>query len=310
MPPAPAQEPAAPVAYENPLIPNARLRQIYAAILHARLLGESLPKSQRSLTHGLEAALVSTSADLAANDLVSDALTTPVLDNLRATTFTPLQHDSSAPPLKPKARAALTAWATPATLPPTPSIAHRIQQALGAASALKAAHAKSRAYSTAKGVTPRQQGVVVLYTNPGEVPSSLWQKSLAFAAQHELPIVFVVLPPPGTKAANAPTGPARLSPVIAIALRSQVPGIAVDANDPVALYRVAQESIGRARSGGGPALIECVSFAVPAARTPPEDAIPAIERYLLHCSAASRAWLDRTAREANTLNRRLASKKR
>jgi TPP-dependent pyruvate/acetoin dehydrogenase alpha subunit len=301
--------PNAPAAYENPLIPNARLRQLYAAILHARLLGESLPPAPRRLARGLEAALVSTSADLAANDLVSDALTTPVLNHLRAATFAESPPSHAAPPLKPKARAALVAWATPATLPPSPAIAERIHQSLGAASALKAAHAKSRTYTNAKGGTPRQQGVVVLYALPGEVSTTLWKKALAFAAQHELPIVFVVLPPPRT-ARNLPKAPARLNPVIAIALRNHVPGIIVDANDPVALYRVAQESIGRARSGGGPALIECVPFLLHGSRLPPQDALPALERYLLLRGAASRAWLDRTAREALARTRRLTSKKR
>jgi hypothetical protein len=303
-------ESGAPPAYENPLIPNARLRQIYTAILYARILGESLPPNQRRLTHGLEAALVSTSADLAANDLVSDAFTTPVIDHIRSTSFNAPKHDPSIPPLKPKARAALTAWATPATLPPVRSTTERIQQALGAASALKAAHAKSRAYTGAKGGTTRQQGVVILYTQPGEVPPSLWQTSLAFAAGHELPILFVVLPSPRINRNNIPAPSAKLSPIIAIALRNKLPGITVDANDPVALYRVAQESIARARDGGGPALIECVPFAIQGSRTQPEDALPALERYLLLRGVATRVWLDRTGREANSLARRLESKKR
>jgi dehydrogenase E1 component len=309
MTPAPDPEVPDPTAPENPLIPNDRLHRLYSAILHARLLGDSLPTSQRLQTHGLEAALVSTSADLAANDLISDALTTPVLDHLRATAFAPLSHNAATPPLKPKARAALTAWATPATIPPARTVADRIQLALGAAAALKAAHAKSRTYTNAKGGTPRQQGVVVLYTQPGEVPSSLWQKSLTFTAQHELPIVFVVLPHPRA-ARNLPKPPTRLSPVIAVALRNQVPGITVDANDPIALYRVAQESIARARYGGGPALIECVPFLAHGSRVPPEDALPALERYLLLRGVASRKWMDRTGREAQTLAHRFASKKR
>jgi TPP-dependent pyruvate/acetoin dehydrogenase alpha subunit len=300
-------QPDAPPAYENPLIPNARLRSIYAAILHARLLGDSLPTSQRRITRGLEAALVSTAVDLAANDLVSDSLATPVLDLLRATSFAPPTHEAETPPLKPKARAALTAWATPSTLPPTPTIADRIGIAIGAAVALKAAATKSKSHIKTKGGTTRQPGVVVAYTQPGEVPPSLWQKALAFAAQHDLPILFVVLPPLRTKIANTPNPPARLSAVIAIALRNRVPGITVDANDPIALYRVAQESIARARIGGGPALIECAPFAVHGSRTPPEDALPALERYLLHRGVATRAWMDR---EAKAIIRRIASNKR
>ena len=37
-------------AYENPLIPNARLQQMYRAILRAHLLGRALPPTQRALT--------------------------------------------------------------------------------------------------------------------------------------------------------------------------------------------------------------------------------------------------------------------
>jgi hypothetical protein len=300
-------EPDAPTAYENPLIPNARLRQLYRSILHARLLADSLPPSQRRTTRGLEAALVSTAADLAAHDLVSDALTSPVIAHLRTSSFAALPHDPSSPPLTPKLHAALTAWATPAILPSSPAIAERIWTAIGAAASLKTAAAKSKAYTKAKGGVIRQPGVVVAYTQPNEVAPSLWQKALAFAAHHELPIVFIVLPPPHTKSSTRPT---KLSPVIAIALRNKLPGIAADANDPVALYRVAQESIGRARMGGGPALIECVPFAIPGARTPPEDSIPALERYLLHRSAATRAWMNRLEREARTFTLRLASKKK
>jgi pyruvate dehydrogenase E1 component alpha subunit len=36
--------------------------------------------------------------------------------------------------------------------------------------------------------------------------------------------------------------------------------MAVDGNDAVAVYRVAHESIARARKGRGPTLIECVHF--------------------------------------------------
>lgn len=296
-------EPDAPTAYENPLIPNARLRRIYAAILHAQLLGDSLPPSQRRITRGLEAVLVSTSVHLTADDLVSDALMTPVLDLLRTTSFTAPAHDPSTP-LKPKDRPALAAWAAPTTLPSAPAISHRISIALGAAASLRAAAAKSRAYAKARGAQVRQPGIVLVYTQPGELPSALWQKALTFAAQQVLPIIFVVLPSPRAKSGSVPARTARLSPMIAIALRNTVPGMTVDANDPIALYRVAQESIARARDGGGPALIECAPFAVQGVRAAPEDALSAMERYLLLRGVATRAWMDR---EARTFARRLAS---
>ena len=82
-------------AYENPLIPNARLRQIYLAMLRARMLEKALPASRRMRTlpgagkayalgnTGLEACLVSTSVDLGPGDLVSDALTGGMVEFLR-----------------------------------------------------------------------------------------------------------------------------------------------------------------------------------------------------------------------------------
>ena len=75
--------------------------------------------------------------------------------------------------------------------------------------------------------------------------------------------------------------------------------IAVDADDAVALYRVAQESIGHARIGGGPALMECVPFVLQTTeskRRPATDAITALERYLLQRGVASRAWIEREAK--------------
>jgi hypothetical protein len=42
-------------------------------------------------------------------------------------------------------------------------------------------------------------------------------------------------------------------------------------------------------------------------RNPPEDALPALERYLLHRGVATRAWIDS---EAKAFTRRIASNKK
>jgi acetoin:2,6-dichlorophenolindophenol oxidoreductase subunit alpha len=50
-------------------------------------------------------------------------------------------------------------------------------------------------------------------------------------------------------------------PNIAIrAVSYQMPGITVDGNDPLAMYQVARDAVERARSGGGPTLIEAKTF--------------------------------------------------
>jgi TPP-dependent pyruvate/acetoin dehydrogenase alpha subunit len=75
----------------------------------------------------------------------------------------------------------------------------------------------------------------------------------------------------------------------------------------VAIYRVAQESIGHARIGGGPALIECEPFVVAGTADKPgrkADAIAVLERYLLERRIATRAWV---GRESKSFAKRLTS---
>jgi TPP-dependent pyruvate/acetoin dehydrogenase alpha subunit len=56
-----------------------------------------------------------------------------------------------------------------------------------------------------------------------------------------------------------------------------IPIIRVDGSDTVALYRVAYESITRARDGGGPTIVECAPW--PADAEPP-DPLTKLEKYL------------------------------
>jgi pyruvate dehydrogenase E1 component alpha subunit len=44
------------------------------------------------------------------------------------------------------------------------------------------------------------------------------------------------------------------------ALGYGMPGVRVDGNDPIALYGALSAAVERARSGGGPTLVECVTF--------------------------------------------------
>ena len=64
------------------------------------------------------------------------------------------------------------------------------------------------------------------------------------------------------------------------------PGITVDGNDAVAVYRVAQEATERARSGGGPTLIEAQIF--PGYGF--SDPIAAMESYLTGKGLFSEGW--------------------
>src|SRR6516164_4808342 len=67
-------------ASENPLVPNAKLRQMYTAMLEARTLDEAVAKKTRrskgarqaASIQGEEAVRVSTTIELGPDDLVSD----------------------------------------------------------------------------------------------------------------------------------------------------------------------------------------------------------------------------------------------
>ena len=284
--------------YENPLIPNARLRQIYLAMVRMRLLDETLAAGRRrggsAGTWGLEACLASTAVDLGPRDLVSDAVAGGAVKFLRGATLESVLRPDDA-----KRKRGLKAdCGAAARLPAAPGIQERMWAALGAAAALRAEHAQERV--EAKAGTARQAGVAVVYALLGEVSTALWRIALAFAAEQRLPVLFVVLP------AARNTKPAKAGVMSSIALRHGLPGIAVDVNDAVAIYRVAQEAIGRARIGGGAALMECVPFVLEGAkggRDASGDAIGVLKSYMLNRGVATKGWMER---EAKAFARRVA----
>jgi len=310
-----AEKADASAASENPLIPNARLRQLYRGILRAHLLGRALSPTPRALTAGREAALVSTSIDLTARDLVSDSFTTPVLEFLRSTPLNRALHPKS----KSNSGRILADCGSASRLLAPADPTARIQSALGAAAALKSAAALAKSAAEAASEeeptdpAARDSSVVLFYALPNEIPAAAWKSALAFAAEHDLPIVFVVLP-----AAHTQKRSARAANKVALGVlahHARVPAIPVDAADPVALYRVAQESIGHARIGGGPALIECFAFALesssahPTTRKPfsPDGAIATLAQYMLSRHIVTERWMEQEAKSFTTHLARLQS---
>lgn len=97
--------------------------------------------------------------------------------------------------------------------------------------------------------------VVVL---AGDAPAALgfWHQAASLASRNRLPIVFMVENSSGWHL----NGSTQVHSDEDLRNRAEAygfPGITVDGNDMVAVWRVAQESIHRARSGAGPTLIEC-----------------------------------------------------
>ncbi len=240
-----------PKRFQNPLLSDARLREMYLAMLEARALGKMTRRS--ALQKGLEASYVGSAIGL--RDTEGD------LASASSQTGTPLDLILGLP-----WRKALKGAQAPSRLNShAPNPAARLWFALGATSALKP-----------------KKNIALLYANTAELSPADWKSILTEALRLELPAVFVVLPARGNPAPNP--APNQDVGVAELSSKLGVPGIPVDAADAVAIYRVAQESIGRARAGGGPALIEAIPF--PASGDP----IALLGKQLIAKRVATERW--------------------
>ena len=150
----------------------------------------------------------------------------------------------------------------------------------------------------------KKPNIVVALSGDGSTSLGFWHEALNFAGVMKLPIVYVVQNNRWAESVSVTMQTA----VEDLSIKAQAygfPGLTVDGNDVVAVYRVAQEAIRRARSGQGPTLIECKTYRWyghseidPAKYRPPEeveywksrDPIPAMERYLTERNLWSDAW--------------------
>ena len=232
--------------FENPLLSNARLREMFTVMLEVRALARQRSLG-RGFERGMEACWVGSGIGLRDEDRGGDFASAgkigPALDVV----------------LGLKLRAALRGGNVPARLGGSElKTGERVWFALGAAA--KMAERKS---------------VGMIYVGNSELSPAEWKRALHETQRMQLPVVFVTIPAKGDEAGTA-----------ALADKCGVPGIPVDAADAVAMYRVAQESVGRAQAGGGPALIEAVRF--PASTDP----VLLLRRQLIAKRVATERWAD------------------
>lgn len=253
---------------------------MYTAMLEARLLDRHIAELQRRTkashrpysTVGQEACRVTTTTDLRSGDLISDVQPNGVMELLLGARLTPLLRRLSGAASKTKgsltpmpqsgAAGRLLSWSADTTTD------DRLKLALGAALGLKAL---------------RTDNIVAAYVHSAELPQRMWKQILTTAAKLTLPIIFVVLPT-DSKELSATN-------ICAKARSAGMPGIPVDASDAVALYRVAQESIGRARGGDGPVLIECTSSQPAGQRTRKiDDPIVHMKNFMIGRKVCTEHW--------------------
>ena len=234
-------------AFESPLISHVRMRALYRALAEVR----SLARAHR----GVEACLVAPSIDLCDGDLISDAggkTDETLLAHIRAVGRRPTAEAIKASGFEALRKRLITAL--PDQFPG--SAADRLIYAAGAAMALSAAGSHS---------------IMLAYVRKDELNLKDWRRVLAVLGQPRLPLILILLP--------------GACEVESLAKKVGVPVIPVDAGDAVALYRVAQESIVRARAGGGAAVIEAIDCKT--------DAIKLLGSQLVQKRICTPAWVDR-----------------
>ena len=107
----------------------------------------------------------------------------------------------------------------------------------------------------------RPQVAVLLSSNRSSPPPWL-REAVCFSAMYKLPIVHLIDNTQGDRLHVASANPGSRRADGASSFEG-LPCFLVDCNDAVAVYRVAQEAIRRARQGHGPAFIECRAWAAP-----------------------------------------------
>jgi pyruvate dehydrogenase E1 component alpha subunit len=101
--------------------------------------------------------------------------------------------------------------------------------------------------------------VAMVFFGDGASSQGDFHEGLNFAGVFQTPSIFVCQN--NQWAISVPRSKQTRSETIAQkALAYGIPGIQIDGNDILASYAAAQEAVQRARAGGGPTLIECVTY--------------------------------------------------
>jgi pyruvate dehydrogenase E1 component alpha subunit len=105
----------------------------------------------------------------------------------------------------------------------------------------------------------RKKNIVMTFFGDGGTSEGDFHEGMNFAGVYQAPVVFVCQN--NQWAISVPRSRQTHSETLAQkALAYGMPGIQVDGNDVLAVYVAAKEAEQRARSGGGPTMIECITY--------------------------------------------------
>ena len=103
--------------------------------------------------------------------------------------------------------------------------------------------------------------VIAAYLGDGATSEGDFHVALNFAGVFKAPVVFVCQN--NHWAISVPSSKQTASETIAIKAQAYgFPGVKVDGNDAVAVYLAVRAAVERARSGGGPTLVECETYRI------------------------------------------------
>ncbi len=286
----------------NSLISNDKLKQLYSTMLKCRLFEErarNLKKQARFKGHyyaavGQEAAAVGVGIDLRPEDTVAPSHRDFILNLIKGVPLTAMfsqLYGRSTSPDRGRSAPTHGEYTSLNIIPPASTIAAQLNIGTGIAMANQ---------------MKKNDNVVVVFSGEGSTSLGFEHEALNFAGVRNLPIVYVCQ---NNLWAESESVSVKLQTEVEDMSLKAVgygfPGITVDGNDVIAMYRVAQEAIARARSGGGPTLIEAETYCRyghseidPARyRTAEEleewkakDPIAAMERYLTGKELFSADW--------------------
>ena len=101
--------------------------------------------------------------------------------------------------------------------------------------------------------------VTIAYVGDGGTSQGEFSEAVNFAGVFNTPTVFIISN--NQYAISVPREAQTKAKTLAQkAVAFGIPGIQVDGNDILAVYAAAKEAVDRARNGGGPTLIECVTY--------------------------------------------------
>ena len=162
----------------------------------------------------------------------------------------------------------------------------------------------------------KEPRIAITFGGEGATSRGDWHEGINLASVQKAPVVFVINN--NQYAYSTPTREQYACESLAVrGLAYGIPGYRVDGNDPDVVFRTAREVVERARSGGGPSLVECITFRMtghsahddPSHYVPKhlfeqwekKDPVVSYQKRLVEEGVLDQAWIERTETEIKAL---------